>query len=521
LGKAVSWLNDTYEDGELGSILARIVKSGVIDHINSINTELANVKVRLGSGLKEPEVYSDQRVTDLVNVLNTYDNYIETFESIELIDGSNCLDENRYLISHDLHNLLVNGYKYIRDRKITKEEKGIYLVIFKSIKYKGDDVLIYKYIKYPYIFYECLYSYIVKESSSLVITNDHSIDVDYLFVLENMIFKNGDDLWSELKRISDLFTHKSYSINSRGIYPRNIVDLIKMLLKDCPIIGGKVFLSQFIKSALERDVLNIMIKIIDMYGFFKKDSEDMDRLSKKYAKPNMDNYNILSRVVFITEDLDSLINTLKESVDSRINQGPKPWRGQSDSLSYAIHAIDCDFRKSMNRHNQYNVDMGNIPRSSLIGRSKFQYQNIHLNIGNVRWYSTKKYITPIIQENNDIYLEIGEFIKNAPVNTDTQLKIENTLYDYSYNNLNEKISKSDEPIVNYSMINKDLSLLLIEERTRLIDYIDRSRKHSFDEEPKKVNNKILYFLNKVLNGLSDDYIISVIYGRFIKILSML
>lgn len=35
--------------------------------------------------------------------------------------------------------------------------------------------------------------------------------------------------------------------------------------------------------------------------------------------------------------------------------------------------------------------MGNIPSNSLIGRNKFSYQNIHLNIGNVRWYYKKKY----------------------------------------------------------------------------------------------------------------------------------
>jgi hypothetical protein len=45
----------------------------------------------------------------------------------------------------------------------------------------------------------------------------------------------------------------------------------------------------------------------------------------------------------------------------------------------------------MNRHNQYHVNMGRIPKNSLIGRSKFSYQNIHLNIGNVRWFSSKNY----------------------------------------------------------------------------------------------------------------------------------
>ena len=93
------------------------------------------------------------------------------------------------------------------------------------------------------------------------------------------------------------------------------------------------------------------------------------------------------------------------SIYSDVNQGPQAWRGQSDSLSNAIQAIDYDFRNSMNRHNQYHVNVGNIPRNSLIGRSKFSYQNIHLNIGNVRWYSTKKYNQPVMKDYSNVYNE--------------------------------------------------------------------------------------------------------------------
>jgi len=114
-------------------------------------------------------------------------------------------------------------------------------------------------------------------------------------------------------------------------------------------------------------------------------------LKNKLDETHVNQYNLWSRAAFITEDLDSLINLFKKSVDSGVNEGPQAWRGQSDSLSNAIQAIDSDFRKSINRHNQHHVNMGNIPRNRLIKRSKFSYQNIHLNIGNVRWYSTNRY----------------------------------------------------------------------------------------------------------------------------------
>jgi len=173
----------------------------------------------------------------------------------------------------------------------------------------------------------------------------------------------------------------------------------------------------------------------------------------------------------------------------------------------------------MNRHNQYHVNMGNIPRNSLIGRSKFSYQNIHLNIGNVRWYSTSNKQKRGDEGVGEVFQEIGEYLKNAPVNKDTQLKIENALYDYSYISLTENMLKSEKPLINYKLINKKLSTLLLEERTRLVDYIDRNRNLTFNEEPKRINDKMQYFLNKVLKELKDDFIISVIYGRLFKIIS--
>lgn len=126
------------------------------------------------------------------------------------------------------------------------------------------------------------------------------------------------------------------------------------------------------------------------------------------------------------DDLNSLIKELQPHFDGKVNQGPQKWRGQSDSLSHTINSIDSYFRKSLNRHNQYHVNVGNIPRGSFIGRSKFFYQN-NLNLGNVRWYSTAKYTKYIMKDNRIIYSEIAEYIKDLSINKETQLKIETSL----------------------------------------------------------------------------------------------
>jgi hypothetical protein len=61
--------------------------------------------------------------------------------------------------------------------------------------------------------------------------------------------------------------------------------------------------------------------------------------------------------------------------------------------------------------------------------------------------------------------------------------------------------------------------LLIQEKPKLIDYINRSRSVKFDQEPVTMNEYIQYILKNLLNKLSDDFIIGVIYGRLFKIVS--
>lgn len=49
------------------------------------------VKTRLANGYSKPDRFTNNRIIDLVNVLNIYQNCMDKFESIQLIDGSNCL----------------------------------------------------------------------------------------------------------------------------------------------------------------------------------------------------------------------------------------------------------------------------------------------------------------------------------------------------------------------------------------------------------------------------------------------
>jgi hypothetical protein len=287
-----------------------------------LDDELNKVPVRMSMGLERPESYSDARVSNLVNILNTYDNFIDTFESIELEDNSNCLDRDRYLISHDLHNVLINGYRLKRDRTINKNEEGIYIVVFKHVKIEGKKTLIYKYIKYPYILYDLIYKYITIESSSLVITNGNSIGTDFLFVMENFAFRK-DEISPIVRDLAENFLLRSF--NSKGIFPRNVIDMLKMLLHGCSIFLDKSEICEFIKLSSERKIYDLLVKMVNLYNLYEseKQQEGLRILREGLDKVNYVNYNFLGKVVFVTNDLDSLINKIRLSYDKGVNPGPQ------------------------------------------------------------------------------------------------------------------------------------------------------------------------------------------------------
>ena len=72
--------------------------------------------------------------------------------------------------------------------------------------------------------------------------------------------------------------------------------------------------------------------------------------------------------------------TSVEKIGYEINKGPQKWRGQISGLSYRLSCLDIDFRKSF--YNQYHSLMSGY---SNIPKNKFSYNNIHMNLGGVRW----------------------------------------------------------------------------------------------------------------------------------------
>ena len=236
-------------------------------------------------------------------------------DSVKLNNTSNCLSENDYLISPEIHKLLTDGFNGKIDRKISIQEPGIYLVSLGSIMFKSEKTYIYKYNKYSYIFDKLLYYYVSKGSCSINTLGNNLLCSDYLYVVDNSNLNKQDVVY--------LFNDLTYGFNISNIetYPKNLIDILKILLKGRPIILNKDNVCEFIKLCIAKDIDGIFNYIISLYDINKNDF--LEKALYKYINDSVYNYNFLGRIIFVTKDLNSLVKKLSIELEGTINQGPQ------------------------------------------------------------------------------------------------------------------------------------------------------------------------------------------------------
>lgn len=119
-----------------------------------------------------------------------------------------------------------------------------------------------------------------------------------------------------------------------------------------------------------------------------------------------------------------------------------------------------------------------------------------------------------------IYNNLNILLRDNPTNEETQRKIEQFLFDYSYISLDEKSSKGFTiGGIDYSVINPSLSKILIDNEKYLIKLI-----HNFKNEYLTIgnpqNDDITYKeLANILKYVQSKNVINILYGYLLKIIS--
>ena len=134
-----------------------------------------------------------------------------------------------------------------------------------------------------------------------------------------------------------------------------------------------LFESYITNSAWSKENANTeFCKSVDL----NKDNYDQTKeFLSKARKSSFQNTNILSNIIFVTNDLPGLIKNLEKF---NVNQGIQKSRGQINSMADKLVTIDKAFRLSMYNHALYHDDY-------IFNYNDFSSKNIHMNLGYRRY----------------------------------------------------------------------------------------------------------------------------------------
>lgn len=78
---------------------------------------------------------------------------------------------------------------------------------------------------------------------------------------------------------------------------------------------------KFINLSVERKFFELALTMLNLQSTYNRDEKGLNNLRDKLDDPKLNNYNILSRGVFITKDLDGLVKKLGGNY--AVNGGPQ------------------------------------------------------------------------------------------------------------------------------------------------------------------------------------------------------
>ena len=443
-----------------------------------------------------------------------------------MIQNRNILSPSDYLITNELQEVLSTGRSlYEGGRQMVKYNTGIYLVSVRALNLESR-TLIYNYVYYPNAFNVPLMWFLVGKvdfKNSLV----YSEWGDFFTVIDVKLPYNKFQNKLDCNNAND-YLLKIMSIRSFGFtyVIQNYNDLFTLINTMVATVDIES-ISTLVDLGVRKDYEEFKQFLFEgnHYNLANK-SVVFDKMNGKLDG----NLNVINSCLFVVSDLNYLLKEVK-SKGYEINEGPQKWRGQVNSMNNFLTSIDIDFRNSLYRHNQYHVKHNKINESLSLAKSNFSYRNIHQNICGVRWYSTKitrssiskKLVDRIsnqsYQTDSVIYLYLSRFLKESPINENTERELEKFLLDFSYKKLIK--SKKDSNFKFDFLGNKKIKDFLISSMDILKDYLTNFKQMSFNINVKRPSQNTIsrHHLSTILKEIPDSFVLEMSVGIIARIIS--
>ena len=421
----------------------------------------------------------------------------------------NTLDQDYYLFHGQLDRYIRKG---IIDKNDPHYNKYIYLVKLK--RFDNDDMYVYSYITYNAIFSKTILLYFLhryqarnlirEELKECLILIDESIskkvfELDGIYLSDENALHNIHNIKVSEKIDSVLYLYTWLLYINYGCSMEDIANLVKLDL-----------------SRNYYDILSIIIRALD------KINPDLDLSIKKDFNEKAETlFNPMDNCLIICSDLQQLLVELKKKNVS-IDQGPKGVRGFISRMDSHLCTLDTDIRNTMfyhHRHHYYKQTF--IKVFDLIPRHKFSFKNIHMGMGNVRWFSSRpvKYYRKTIKttfSRQNLFLDNYRIIKALLQDKsfglrDMQFKIEDFLQ-------NQESKFSDTKNTGYTLFYTDKNFEFLNNKKQ--DLIKLLSSSDFSRIKGNSNKEFyLKWAGKFIEVLKMEFIADLLLSYFIEIMT--
>jgi len=290
-----------------------------------------------------------------------------------------------------LHRSLEEG-SFCKDFNPDIYKGGVYLVMFRAFPKDNQIELVYNYLYYPSLFINSLIGYLYTRTD---FRNSYLFKEwgDFFCIIDVSLINSPfmSELIDEGTKVNDhyqeLYFRTQRSINEQGW--DNFYMMMFDIIKRLTIIRELDMLVSFLDYIVNKKYFDFICELCPEYRNDSKIS------SLKEPK----NYYLLKDCLFMVRDLDSLlkltgskytiVKSNKKLPKYIFSKGNTKLRAQPNSINGFLNSFDEDYRNNLYSHHLHQIRLGLIPYQCELPRSKFTFRNIHMNLGNVRFYSSR------------------------------------------------------------------------------------------------------------------------------------
>lgn len=393
---------------------------------------------------------------------------------------------------------------------------GVYVVMFRAFPKDNQIELVYNYFYYPTIFTNSIIGYVLnrtdfRNSSLFQEWGDFFCVIDKDLIRGDFMSK----LVNEGTNINDHFKELSFRT------PR--------LIKEEGLENFYMIMFDLIKRLTNVKELDVLIKYLN-YIVNKKYFDFICELFPNYRN-NIEiskitipkNYYLLKDCLFIVKDLESLIKLIgskytitrgnKELSKYIFSKGNTKLRAQPNTITSFLDSFDVDYRNNLYNHHLNQIRIGLIPYQCELPRSKFTSRNVHMNLGTVRYYSSRRTVN------------INHRYYSTKTLSEESIKNKQELFEENYYQVGNILEKSGN--VGTKKVQEEIEWLLLQQENMFSDINKVKTKLIYNDETFKLIESRYKKLCVLLKGWStkkipkdkhdSTRITSVIYHPLIKI----